>query len=99
MLYDPKWEDLVYQGVSRREFIAWLETMPPNEQYEFLFAGICAIAQFLKSKGASPEDQIVRFGSVGTTCPNEGRWLLHIVGTRPYTYCAALERARAITTR
>ena len=106
MLYNPKWQqpDKVYQGVSLRELIAWLETMPANEQYEFMFAGICAIARFLESKGASPEDRVVDFGAgltpdddsywLGLRPGDEGYWLLQIVSNRPYTFGAALERAR-----
>jgi hypothetical protein len=92
MLYDPKWEDLEYQGVSRRELIAWLETMPPDKRYDFSNSLICATAQFLKSKGVPWLDRIVRFGGPGDS---RGRWLFEIVGRRPWTYGAALERARA----
>jgi len=97
MLHNPHWEDPIYQGVSRREFTTWLETQPPNEQYEFMFAGICAIARFLESKGFAPEDRIVDFSagdSYGLGPGDPGYWLLEIVNNRPYTYGAALERAR-----
>jgi len=97
MLYNPKWQDVVYKGVSRREFIAWLETQPPNDQYEYLFASICAVAEFLKSKGASWENQIVDFGS-DLKPGDPGYWLDQIVNRRPYTYGAALERACAALT-
>jgi len=97
MLYNPKWQDVVYKGVSRREFIAWLETMPPNKQYEYLFAGICAVAQFLQSKGVSREESIVDFES-DLKPGDPGYWLDRIVSCRPYTYGAALKRARAALT-
>ena len=99
MLYDPKWDqDVIYKGVSRREFIAWLETMPPNEQYEYLFAGICAVAQFLRFKGDSLKDQIVDFGSLLRGPNDPGYWLDRIVSQKPYTFGAALERARSPAT-
>lgn len=58
MLFDPKWgeqkeaqKDLVYEGVSLREFAAWLETKDPKAQYCYINSTGCAIAQFLKWKG------------------------------------------------
>ena len=88
MLYSPKWEqqDLVYQGVSRRAFIAWLETM--TGRYDYSDPLRCALGRFTGrwipiSNCRKPDD--------------EGHWLYKIVHPKPHTYEAALERARAVT--
>lgn len=91
MLYDPKWEmpDRVYDRVSLRAFIAWLETKPANESYVYIVSSECALGQFMKAQGYSGEDCCIDLA------PEESDWLNEIVQTRPQTFGGCLERARA----
>lgn len=97
MLYDKRWNDPVYEGVSLRSFIAWLETKPADETYDFVKPDVCATAQYLQSRGHSHLDSMIDFGP--NPMPGEpGYWLNQIVGTSPYTFGAALTRAREALT-
>lgn len=35
MLYKEHWQELSYSGISLRSLIAWLETMPADEPYNY----------------------------------------------------------------
>jgi hypothetical protein len=97
MLYDPKWEkqapvkpDPVYDGVRLSEFIAWLETMPANERYDYSRPEQCALAQFLASRGAPADDQLVALPI------EENHWLDTIAHSR--TFGQALAKAKKYQT-
>lgn len=97
MLYDPKWENPSFQGVTRNELVAWLETKPADERYNFCSPTKCALAQYLQSRGLSELDSIIDFG--GDCEPDHpGYWLDQIVNppdAASSTFGAALQRARA----
>lgn len=96
MLYDPKWEkhveaDLEYQGVSLRGFIAWLEMQNPDEQYCYVDAGHCAVAQYKTFLGH--KDNIVTFDQLAIAYGKGRNWLETIVLECPHTFGGALERS------
>lgn len=96
MLYDLKWEkpDLELEGVSLRAFIAWLETKPANEAYQYRNPFQCALAQYLQSTGVPEPDSAVDLGVVQE--PGSPQFLFErILNQRPTTFGAALQRARA----
>ena len=90
MLYDPKW------GISLDSFISWLGTKNPETQYDFMAAGgNCLLGQYMAAKGIAWES--------GTTPSNfrltaiavfKGR-PLKVLSDRPWTFGAALERAKS----
>jgi hypothetical protein len=94
MLYDPKWErpDRVYDKVSLRRLIAWLETMPTDGRYDFCHPARCALGQYLAAQGFTGRDIIV-------DVENES-WIELVAqgGGLPddWTFGAALARARAV---
>lgn len=95
MLYDPKWENDRQLGpVSLKAFIAWLETMPSEEDYWYGDPETCALGQFRESQGFTGERRKVDLGLPGMMTD----WQIaldEIVLPSPCTFGAALERARA----
>jgi len=81
MLYNPKWEQ-----PSLVHFIAWLETMPADAEYEYTNFHICALAQYAKKLGDN-------YPAVHLHVTNRGQYN-YIVSERPWTYGAALRRSR-----
>ncbi len=51
MLYNPNWQR--GDPFSIEEFSAWLSTKPKNEVYHFSSPQVCAVAQYLQSRGYS----------------------------------------------
>ena len=82
MLYDPKWE-VKADPFSLADFIAWLETQPADERYDWHDVHGCACARYAE----------VRTG-IASTWPSERNALEHIAwpGGR---YCDLLARAQA----
>lgn len=101
MLYDPKWEvkaDPEFDGVTLSGLIAFLQTKDPLQRYEYANPLICAAAQYKASIGYRGNDVLVSFG----LCPmpgDAGFWLFKILGSHPYTFGAALERACAMQSK
>jgi hypothetical protein len=96
MLYDPRWEqktDRELFGISLRAMIAWLETKPADEEYDYIDAPRCAIAQYLQAQGRSEDDSVVDFWPTPEPSQKD-YWLFDIACTVPWTFGAALERAR-----
>src|SRR5690606_11872690 len=96
MLYDPKLEgaDRVYEGVSLRALIAWLETKPASETYEYVRPDRCAVAQFVQeTTGWVPRERMGCIG-IGDADP-ERLYLERIVNSMDQTFGGALERARS----
>ncbi len=95
MLYDPKWEkaDKTHAGVSLCGLIAWLETMPPHERYDFMNPYKCVLAQYQIAQGIPENDP-----AVAVPVSSDG-WLTDIVQStgkhKDWTFGAALQRARA----
>lgn len=50
MLYDPKWGKTKSEP-TLLEFVDWLETKDPNQEYQFTNPRDCLYAQFLRSRG------------------------------------------------
>ena len=103
MLYDNKrWDrDKISRGISLRALIAWLETMPPEQEYNYADSWRCVLGQYLASTGKDRDDCVVRFGEP----PVDRDWLYYVAfGYGPLnvkkifypaqTFGAALERAR-----
>lgn len=97
MLYDPKWE-VKTDSPSLSGLIAWLEKQPPNKSYNWSDCeGHCLIGQYWGSIGISFGEGCLMelngqdlYGQL--VCPNGSDG---IAITRPHTFGAALERARA----
>ena len=85
MLFNPKWAPATVSGV-----IAFLEQKPSGKAYDFHDCKRCAAAQFMKSIGWSVPDH--------TTLMNTLPQIAYatIFANRPWTFGAALERAREL---
>jgi hypothetical protein len=99
MLFNPNWKtetkEEKFEGVSRSGIIAWLEQQNPDQIYDYADPMSCAAAQYKRAMGYSGNDVIVCFG----VCPmpgDAGFWLCEILGHSPYTFGAALSRARRL---
>jgi hypothetical protein len=93
MLYDKKWDakpDLEYQGITLSGFIAWLEQQPADKEYNYFRSDLCAAAQYLQSQGRRGQDCIIQLPL---------NWLNEIVMFKPWTFGAALDRAREVAAR
>ena len=81
MLFDPKWE-VKTRTPSKAGLIAWLETQPPEQTYNWVRCEECVLAQYAKSIGLTYFDVVHVVG-----CKM-------IASSHPWTFGAALERAR-----
>lgn len=96
MLYDPKWEKKVADPLALECIIAWLATMPADQKYNYGdICGACLYSQYLVGLGYES----------GIKDAHSSRQLwkdLHnpqtigVACDRPWTFGAALERARAV---
>lgn len=98
MLYDPKWEKTETKAdvYSVASLVAWLEKQPPDKSYDWYSVTGCLVCNYLtdatgnKTPWHNDEDK-----SYKTVFPNGPAY--HFVGGRePWTYGAALERARTL---
>lgn len=96
MLYDKRWDAKIEQKadpLSPAAFVAWLETKKPTERYNYWNCnGGCLLDQFLKHAGMDDSGESYRMISsskIGTT--EYG----YLACNWPFTFGAALERARA----
>lgn len=97
MLFDPKWE--VKTNVpSLAGIIAWLETQEPTATYNFhACGGLCLIGQYMTHIG-------IEWGYDGTdsrylqVCKQitGHEWNAYFAFAKPWTFGAALERAKAL---
>lgn len=96
MLYDPKWEAPAVKAdhttLTLADFIAWLETQNPNQSYNWLSPCNCVVGQFLTATtgNRNPGGMCHYDKLFGGLLP-----YYEIAGTAPYTFGAALERAKA----
>lgn len=89
MLYDKRWDRKSDPTVN--DLIAWLETMPADEHYEYLDPSACLLGQYLRSVGVAD----VGFASCQLDAnPKFCRIAFGPQGDGPHTFGAALERAR-----
>lgn len=87
MLWDPKWEKQTKADPkSLQSFIAWLETKNPDESYSYMNCrGACLVGQYMAHHG-------VVWSSAGFD--EFADPFNNIAASGPYTFGAALERAR-----
>lgn len=89
MLYNPTWN----KQPSLADLVAWLETMPPEGEYNFANCqGACLIGQYMAHVGV---DWYGHGNPYCETLAAIGDRKQIICATRPYTFGAALDRARA----
>lgn len=101
MLYDPKWEK---QSETKADpftlvaVIAWLEKQPPDKSYDWMAVHGCLACQYFQSLGHdAPWGNSHAIVDGGYRTPFGGSKNYHaIAGAVPWTFGAALERARKL---
>ncbi len=77
--------------LSLESFILWLEQQPPEDTYDFQdYRGACLICQYLTATGVDFADHYLTFTA---------RYGDAIARTKPWTFGAALGRARKVADR
>jgi hypothetical protein len=96
MLYDPKWE-VKADILTMESLIAWLEKQNPRKRYKFWdLSGKCLYGLYMASHG------IIWRESGGSDLGGEERSKFcafvygRVAAAEPYTFGAALKRARAV---
>lgn len=104
MLYDKRWDKkITADPFSLEALIAWLEMRPADEVYPFFDIYGCVMCQFRQAQGqATP--WLTRGAYTGPFDRGLGEAdtvnRYHAVaGTAPFTFGAALSRARAILSK
>jgi len=99
MLYDPKWEKPKADVFSLEGLIAWLEKQPADEVYDWYDIDGCVLCQYLQGAGGYAEPAAYP-GLTLSTIKNWGQQgYFEICGTAPFTFGAALVRARSILSK
>lgn len=100
MLYDKKWdapkvEVTKPEKISLEGVIQWLETKDPNTEYNWLDCkGMCLLGQYLTAQGDTHwTNNYLELSQVKTNGPMGV--LAEIAWTSPFTFGAALGRAKA----
>ena|SRR5689334_22224193 len=100
MLYDPKWEiQTTIEPISLVAFIAWLETKNPGQEYNYMnCSGACLIDQYGDSFGLK---HLASHGSHLEKIFGGPMWrgYHYVCGDTPWTFGAALERARNLAAK
>jgi hypothetical protein len=92
MLYDAKrWDKTKTDPLSLDSFIAWLEKQPASKEYCYFDSADCLIAKWLRAQSIahfslSGKEVAMLFGGNGK----------EIIQDRPWTFGAALKRARKV---
>jgi hypothetical protein len=88
MLYDKRWERPKVKPLSRAGLIAWLMQQPREGTYNWRAPTTCMAAQYLEAIGMARRwHKLERiFG--------DHQEYLRISGEKPWTFGAALERAK-----
>ncbi len=89
MLYDKRWERKAEQP-SLEGLLAWLEAQP-DRVYDYTDARDCLVARYLQHIGYSQRASGLHAHEIDTFFGREGH---RIAVQRPWTYKAALHRAR-----
>ena len=98
MLYDPKWEEKTKVAPSVTGLIAWLETQKPGAEYPYWNCeGRCLIGLYFNSIGLLWADGYNDPGQEYFNALPSCHPLLMISCGLPYTFGAALERARELS--
>ena len=104
MLYNRKWDEQKKQDArdifTMESLIAWLEKRDPSEPYDHADPRNCLFAQYFRDHGypkARCGGDYVRLYGSGTVFTRDfpDGWI-HIFAAAPYTFGAALERARTV---
>lgn len=97
MLYDPKWE-VKANPLSVAAFVEWLDKKPAQETYDYYKFESCALGQWVKSLDPGAIDRDLEGDSytyrVNGKIVNLRDPFRDIVAYHPWTFGAALERAR-----
>ena len=99
MLYDPKWEvEIKADPLSLEGVIAWLEKQPADEAYDYDdCSGACLYGLYMAHHGFTWEAS----GACGkhVSSPERSQFCdlvyCEVAAEEPWTFGAALERARA----
>ena len=80
-----------------KNFIAWLETQPPETEYEYISNTDCLIARFFRATG-EPFEKVLGWSYVRPDGSEAliSQELTHACASEPLTYGDALARARKI---
>jgi len=91
MLFDPRWKIEKADPYALSTLIAWLEKQPAGARYNYSdCTGRCLLGLYLLAHLVSWSD-----GSYGALCDRTD-WGYNIAAKGPWTFGAALERARAV---
>jgi hypothetical protein len=102
MLHNPKWDKVKLDPLDINTLILWLEKQPPGKRYCYRATLHCMFAQYFTAMGF--EDVYVEGFSFHYRVPPDfvhrqvdlpHGWY-HVAATGPYTFGAALQRARAL---
>lgn len=95
MLYDPKWDVQVKADpAALTSLIAWLETMPSSKSYDWMDTCNCLAGQYMRACGISRMDPDRPL--LSELLGGMDRYAA-VAGTEPFTFGAALARARALS--
>ena len=95
MLYDPKWDQQTRAAPrSLESLIAWLEQKDPEAKYDYCKMQSCMVAQWLIDSGEERYQLLSR--EVAQLFGGRGDYIVHM---EPWTFGAALQRARAALTQ
>lgn len=96
MLYNKKWDLPIKTVPSLIGLIAWLETQDPAQEYDWSKCdGTCLVSQYLTSIGILDGEQWKDYNyHKALGLPEAGSF--NIAYQRPWTFGAALLRARAV---
>ena len=110
MLYDPKWSETKSPPVIPavvmpttpdevlRGLVAWLEGQPGGTEYSWVNPSDCLFCRYSQSLGnkVCGYSSLYRLVPGGIENPHLGRIEHDVAQPKPWTYAAALDRARAL---
>jgi len=91
MLWDRKWDKPPVESLAG--LIAWLEQQPVDGEYQWYSAVDCLVCRYLRAVTGEPWPHQKWAYSAIFDSPHDYN---EVAATRPWTYGAALERARAV---
>jgi hypothetical protein len=99
MLYDKRWDRTENKpdAFTLADFVGWLETKSPGERYDFdAWDGSCLMGQYMAERGRAwgPGK---KYSTYIESCDQVfgDRWEVPVLLDEPFTFGAALSRARA----
>jgi len=99
MLYDKRWDrtETKQDVFSLESLIAWLETMPPTQKYDWSRAETCLLGQWCASNGFSGRELRDKSIELGRWDQKHNALADAALGNvNECTFGAALARARAV---